>query len=94
MVVRLARVRGGSASSRAGLVLVTSRVGDPRAGAVADVRRLESLGEGDGAQVLLDLAPHAGDRAAAESLSSQLGGLPLALYTNVCSTTLDRITAG
>jgi hypothetical protein len=44
------------------------------------VRRLESLGEGTGAQVLLDLAPHAGDRAAADSLSSQRGRLPLALH--------------
>jgi len=68
-------------STRAGLVLVTSRVGDPQAwGPVADVLQLEPLDDADGAQVLLDLAPAAGDRAAAQSLAGQLGGLPLALH--------------
>lgn len=67
-------------STRSGLVLVTSRAGDPEVwGSVAQVHRLEPLHEADGAQVLLDLAPNAGDRAAARSLSAQLGGLPLAL---------------
>ena len=68
-------------STRTGLVLVTSRVGDPqRWGPIARIVPLESLGDADGAQVLLDLAPGAGDRADAESLSGQLGGLPLALH--------------
>jgi hypothetical protein len=68
-------------STRTGLVLVTSRVGDEqRWGPITRIIRLESLGEVDGAQVLLDLAPGAGDRADAESLSEQLGGLPLALH--------------
>ena len=62
-------------------MLVTSRVGDrQRWGPVARIVPLESLGDVDGAQVLLDLAPGAGDRADAESLSGQLGGLPLALH--------------
>ena len=68
-------------STAAGLVLVTSRVGDPqRWGPVARIVRLDSLDQADGAQVLLDLAPGAGDRADAESLSGHLGGLPLALH--------------
>ena len=67
-------------STRSGLVLVTSRAGDPEVwGPVAQVHRLEPLDEANGAQVLLDLAPNAGDRTAAQSLSAQLGGLPLAL---------------
>ena len=68
-------------STRTGLMLITSRIGDPqRWGPIARIVRLESLGDVDGAQVLLDLAPGAGDRAEAESLSKQLGGLPLALH--------------
>ena len=67
--------------SSAGLVLVTSRVGDAqRWGPIARIIRLESLGEADGAQLLLDLAPGAGNRADAENLSDHLGGLPLALH--------------
>ena len=68
-------------STRTGLALVTSRAGDLHDwGPVARVIRLEPLAEADGAQVLLDLAPGAGDRAAAHSLAGQLGGLPLALH--------------
>jgi tetratricopeptide (TPR) repeat protein len=68
-------------STRSGLVLVTSRVSDRQAwGSVAQVHRLEPLDEAEGAQVLLDLAPRAGDHAAARSLSAELGGLPLALH--------------
>jgi tetratricopeptide (TPR) repeat protein len=82
-------VGGRSASSGAGWlrpthsgsILVTSRRSDRQTwGAVAQVHRLEPLDEVVGAQVLLDLAPLAGDRAAAQSLSAQLGGLPLALH--------------
>jgi len=68
-------------TTRAGLVLVTSRAFDRQAwGPVADVRLVEPLGNTDGAQVLVDLAPGAGNRAAAQSLSERLGGLPLALH--------------
>jgi len=68
-------------STRAGLVLVTSRIGDPQTwGPVSHIVRLEPLDDADGAQVLLDLAPAAGDNAAAQSLARQLGGLPLALH--------------
>jgi tetratricopeptide (TPR) repeat protein len=64
-----------------GSILVTSRISDRHIwGPVAHVRRLEPLDESAGAQVLLDLAPQAGDRAAARNLSTQLGGLPLALH--------------
>jgi Domain of unknown function (DUF4062)/Tetratricopeptide repeat len=77
-------VRSGSGwlrPSAAGLVLVTSRVGDQqRWGPAARIIRLDSLDQADGAQVLLDLAPGAGDRADAEGLSGQLGGLPVALH--------------
>jgi tetratricopeptide (TPR) repeat protein len=67
--------------TRSGLVLVTSRTGDPRAwGPVAQLYRLDPLDEAEGAQVLLDLAPRAGNYAAARRLSEQLGGLPLALH--------------
>jgi tetratricopeptide (TPR) repeat protein len=67
--------------SRAGLVLVTSRVMDGSTwGPVARMHRVEPLGEDDGALVLLDLAPRAGDEPAARSLSARLGGLPLALH--------------
>jgi tetratricopeptide (TPR) repeat protein len=82
-------VGGRSASSgsgwlrptRAGLVLVTSRAGDRLGwGPAAKVRQLKPLDGADGAQVLLDLAPRAGDELAARSLSARLGGLPLALH--------------
>ena len=67
--------------SRAGLVVVTSRVRDRQAwGPVVELHRLETLGEEDGSQVLLDLAPAGGDEDAARSLSARLGGLPLALH--------------
>jgi len=56
-------------ATRAGLVLVTSRVGDlQRWGPVAQLVQVESLGAADGAQVLLDRAPRAGSRAKAESV--------------------------
>lgn len=67
--------------TRAGLVLVTSRIGDPQLwGPMASVHWVGPLGNADGAHVLLDLAPQAGDAGQAESLSSRLGGLPLALH--------------
>jgi tetratricopeptide (TPR) repeat protein len=67
--------------TRAGLVLVTSRIGDPQIwGPMACIHRVGSLDDADGAQVLLDLAPDAGDASQAAQLSSRLGGLPLALH--------------
>jgi tetratricopeptide (TPR) repeat protein len=68
-------------STRAGLVLVTSRRADREAwGPVAVVDRLGSLQDDDGGQLLIDLAPHAGELGEARSLSRRLGGLPLALH--------------
>ncbi|WP_433472179.1 tetratricopeptide repeat protein [Spirillospora sp. CA-142024] len=64
-----------------GLMLVTSRVGDPALwGRHAQVHRVDSLGDDDGAQALLDFAPGAGSFAEAEVLSRRLGGLPLGLH--------------
>jgi hypothetical protein len=51
-------------SSRPGLVLVTSRVGDPRAGAGGVCAPAGVSGRGRWRAGALDLAPHAGDRAA------------------------------
>ncbi|MFD3915992.1 tetratricopeptide repeat protein [Streptomyces sp. NPDC058603] len=66
-----------------GLVLVTSRDGRPGTwGDHAVLHRLAPLGDGDGADVLLDLAgPSAGSREEAAELARRLGGLPLALNT-------------
>ncbi|HEY1702279.1 MAG TPA: tetratricopeptide repeat protein [Trebonia sp.] len=65
----------------AGLVVVTSRTGEPRVwGPIAQVHRINSLDDPHGGQVLLDLAPSAGDHAEARLLSARLGGLPLALH--------------
>ncbi|HXM54799.1 MAG TPA: tetratricopeptide repeat protein [Candidatus Dormibacteraeota bacterium] len=68
------------ASSR-GLVLVTTRQADQATwGRDAQVVRLGPLPDAEAAQVLLDLAPQAGERAQAEALGRRLGGLPLALH--------------
>ncbi|WP_275670217.1 tetratricopeptide repeat protein [Streptomyces sp. L-9-10] len=66
-----------------GLVLVTSRDGQPGTwGDHAVLHRLTPLGDGHGADVLLDLAgPTAGSREEAAELARRLGGLPLALNT-------------
>lgn len=66
---------------RSGLVLVTSRVSDAQAwGPAAEVVELEPLPDEDGAVVLADLAPGAGEAAGARALLAALGGLPLALH--------------
>ena len=70
--------------THAGLVLVTSQTGDqqtwgPAAECDASGGSAEPM-----AQVLLDLAPAGGDRAAAQSISGRLGGLPLALHQAGC----------
>jgi tetratricopeptide (TPR) repeat protein len=64
-----------------GLVIVTSRYGDRTAwGQQAQVVLVKVLDDLDAAQVLLDLAPTAGDWPQAEALARRLGGLPLALH--------------
>ncbi|MFD4926904.1 tetratricopeptide repeat protein [Streptomyces goshikiensis] len=75
-----AEYRGWVRPSGGGLLLVTSR--DIRAhtwGPDATLTHLEPLNEQPGADLLLDLAPGAGDRPYAELLAARLGGLPLAL---------------
>ncbi|RAY13225.1 hypothetical protein DPM19_22340 [Actinomadura craniellae] len=67
--------------SDAGLVVVTSRTGDPRRwGGHCAVHPVGWLSAADGGSVLLDLAPGAGGRAEAEDLAGRLGGLALALH--------------
>ncbi|WP_433074667.1 tetratricopeptide repeat protein [Dactylosporangium sp. CA-052675] len=64
-----------------GLVLVTSRIGRPEVwGGARTMVELTPLTVADAAQVLLDLAPGAGDRPAAQRLARDLGCLPLALH--------------
>ncbi|WP_327090738.1 tetratricopeptide repeat protein [Nonomuraea sp. NBC_01738] len=65
--------------SRAGLTVVTSRVADPEIWQAARCLRVGVLGPDDAADVLVDLAPAAGDRAQARALAERLHGLPLAL---------------
>lgn len=65
---------------RHGLVLATSRSRDRRQwGTRALMHRVDVLSEAEGAAVLCDLAPDAGDEAGARALSGRLGGLALAL---------------
>lgn len=72
---------GWARASNRGLALVTSRQAERETwGSRANIRRLATLSGPEAAQVLLDLAPEAGDRAKAESLGNRLGGLPLALH--------------
>jgi hypothetical protein len=68
-------------STKAGLVLMTSRTGDARAwGRLATLHPVDALSTGDGARVLHGLAPDAGDDADARKLAARLAGLPLALH--------------
>jgi hypothetical protein len=72
---------GWARAGRRGLVLVTSRQCSPaRWGAAASLERVDVLGDREAAQVVLDLAPTAGDREQARALGRRLGGLPLALH--------------
>ncbi|MFI1385064.1 tetratricopeptide repeat protein [Embleya sp. NPDC020886] len=67
-------------SGRAGMTVVTSRVGSPGVwGQEADTHRVEVLASADGRDVLLDLAGAAGTPADALVLAERLDGLPLAL---------------
>lgn len=64
-----------------GLLLVTSRASDKEAwGWHAQLHLVGCLDDDDGARVLVDLAPRAGEYAEARLLSNRLGGLPLALH--------------
>jgi tetratricopeptide (TPR) repeat protein len=68
--------------TKRGLVVVTSRVGDPASwGRHARIVPVGPLEDADATQVLLDRAPHAGDGMQARALARRLGGLPLALRT-------------
>nr|WP_237523645.1 HEXXH motif-containing putative peptide modification protein [Streptomyces sp. SID5466] len=63
-----------------GTVLVTSRESRrERWGSWVGHAPVETLGQEDGARVLLDLAPRAGRTASARALAQELGSLPLAL---------------
>ena len=65
--------------TRNGLLLITTRNSDEACWPEGDLILVRQLGPGAGADVLADLAPHAGDRDAAVALADRLGCLPLAL---------------
>ncbi len=66
--------------TRSGLVLLTSRESAQSVwGSWSRLAHVPELAMGDGAQVLRDLAPVAGDETDARALCAWLGGLPLAL---------------
>ena len=67
----------------AGMVIVTTRIRDPRVwGTGVTLRELKPLDDEAGAEVLRDLAPEVADPESQEAreLSRRLGGLPLALH--------------
>src|SRR6266704_6876604 len=67
----------------AGMVIVTTRIRDPRVwGPGVTLRELRPLDDEAGAEVLRDLAPEVADHGGQEAreLSRRLGGLPLALH--------------
>jgi len=66
-------------SSARGLALVTSRETDPRLWGAARLVTIGELREADAAQMLLELAPSAGDEDQARALARRLGGHPLSL---------------
>jgi hypothetical protein len=66
-------------SSARGLALVTSREADPRMWGAAQLRAIGELREAEAAQMLLELAPSAGDEDQARALARRLGGHPLSL---------------
>jgi len=64
-----------------GLLIVTSRISNPRAwGRHAELHMVSWLDAATGARILLDLSPAAGPEKDAAALSDRLGGLPLALH--------------
>ncbi len=66
-------------SSARGLALVTSRETDPRMWQAAQLLTIGALREADAAQMLLELAPSAGDEDQARALARRLGRHPLSL---------------
>src|SRR5205085_3562357 len=75
---RISAYRGWLRPTASGQLLVTTRLQDAELwGPQARLHRIERLSTEDGARVLRNLAPHAGD--AAEELAERLGGHPLAL---------------
>ncbi|MFE2530091.1 tetratricopeptide repeat protein [Streptomyces sp. NPDC059382] len=77
----VASYRGWVRPGGRGLLLVTSRAGDPAVwGGRAELMRVAALAASAGGQVLLDAAPAAGTAVEAQRLSVRLGGLPLALH--------------
>ena len=66
-------------SSARGLALVTSRETDPRMWEAARLLRVGELPEADAVQMLLELAPAAGDESEARALARRLGRHPLSL---------------
>ena len=66
-------------SSARGLALVTSRETDRRMWGAAQLLTIGQLQEADAAQMLLELAPSAGDEGRARALARCLGGHPLSL---------------
>ena len=79
-------------SSRRGLVIVTTRVDDPAVwGRDAQLLPVRPLDDDQAAQLLLDLAPHAGTAAGARKLAERLGGLPLPL--RLAGLTLGSVSA-
>lgn len=78
----LARGRGWLRPVRTdnGAVLVTSRDGEEETwGTWCALHRVGVVSPDEGASILRDRAPRAGDQAAARALADALGGLPLAL---------------
>ena len=81
---RLAEGRGWVRTGRQGLMLISSRdSGEDRHEDLwpieARLMKVPGLSDSEGARVLRDLAPHAGDMSQAKALANRLGGLPLAL---------------
>jgi hypothetical protein len=66
-------------SSSSGLALVTSRETDPRMWGAAQLLTIGALPEADAADMLLALAPSAGDEDQARALARRLGRHPLSL---------------
>jgi tetratricopeptide (TPR) repeat protein len=66
-------------STRNGMLLITTRNGDEACWPDAEFIPVRPLSINAAADVLTDLAPHAGDRKTAAALAERLGCLPLAL---------------
>lgn len=79
--------------SAAGVTVVTTRVSNPDVwGSQAERHQIGVLDAEDAADVLIDLAGHAGNRRDARALADRLGGLPLALMS--AGTYLGRTARG